>query len=58
MSTFVHAIPRAATGGPRSDPDGGGRAGLGWGEGWRDVLREACPLIALPSPVREALAAA
>jgi hypothetical protein len=57
MSTLAYAIPRTTTGGHRSGDDGGGRAGLGWGEGWRDVLREACPLIALPSPVREALAA-
>jgi hypothetical protein len=57
MTTLAYRLPRAATGGPRFDRDRMRRAARDWWEECRAILQRACPLVAVPSPVREALAA-
>lgn len=50
-------MPRARTGGPRFDKDRAREIAHDWWEECKAILQAACPLIMVPSPIREALAA-
>jgi hypothetical protein len=53
--SYAMSLPRAATGGPRSTRDRARRVAKNWWEECRAILHRACPLVTVPSPVREAL---
>jgi hypothetical protein len=51
VTALALPAPRAATGGPRWDRD----RVRDWWSDCREILAGACPLIDVPSPVREVL---
>ena len=56
MTSYAMPLSRAATGGPRFDRDRVKRVAVDWWADCRAILQRACPLVPVPSPVREALA--
>jgi hypothetical protein len=56
MTSYALSLPRAATGGPRRTRDRATRVARDWWVDCKAILQSACPLVAVPSPVREALA--
>jgi hypothetical protein len=55
VSALALPVSRAATGGPRWDRDRARGAVRDWWRDCREILARACPLIGVPSPVRERL---
>jgi hypothetical protein len=58
MIAHALTLPRIATGGPKFDRDRLSRIARDWWQECREILNRACPVVPVPSPVRELLARA